>query len=88
MPKTLAEVTRDALELPQIERLKLARIMLDLSEDSPHSSSEVAAAWDREIEDRLEELRSGKVKRVPLEEVQRNIEARFPHHSESIRGLK
>lgn len=32
MPKTLAEVTRDAAELSATERLKLARILLDLSD--------------------------------------------------------
>ena len=77
MPKTLTEVTRDALELPAGERLKLARIMLDLSEGEIEPLDEVQAAWDKEIEQRVQELRSGQVKGVPLEEVKRKIETRF-----------
>jgi putative addiction module component (TIGR02574 family) len=77
MPKTLTEVTRDATELPASERLKLARILLDLSETSPEPSQEAQAAWDEEIERRLQELRAGEAKGVPLDEVKRKIEARF-----------
>ena len=78
MPKTLTEVTRDAADLPESERLKLARILLDMSEPSAASPEDVQVAWDQEIERRLQELRSGKVKGVPLEEVRIKIEARLP----------
>ena len=77
MPKTLTEVTRDAAELPASERLKLARILLDLSETSAEPEDELQAAWDDEIARRLRELRSGAVKGVPLAEVRRRIEASF-----------
>ncbi len=77
MPKTLAEVTREASELPPDERLKLARILLDISDSTPDPTAEVEAAWDKEIERRLQELRSGEVKGIPLEEVKRKIEKRF-----------
>jgi putative addiction module component (TIGR02574 family) len=77
MPKTLTEVTRDAADLPPPERLKLARILLDLSEAATESPEDVQNAWDQEIERRLQELRSGKVKGVPLEEVKAKIEARL-----------
>jgi putative addiction module component (TIGR02574 family) len=76
MPKTLTEVTQDACQLSNVERLKLARILLDFSEgDTP--VEEVEAAWDEEITRRLEELRSGRVKGIPLDEVRRKMEARF-----------
>ena len=78
MPKTLAEVTCDAADLPAPERLKLARILLDLSDPATESPDDVQNAWDQEIERRLQELRSGKVKGVPLEEVTAKIEARLP----------
>ena len=78
MSKTLTEVTRDAADLPAPERLKLARILLDLSEPATESSDDVQNAWDKEIERRLQELRSGKVKGMPLEEVKAKIEARLP----------
>ena len=77
MPKTLAEVTCDAADLPAPERLKLARILLDLSEPATESPDDVQNAWDQEIERRLQELRSGKVKGVPLKEVRAKIEARL-----------
>ena len=62
MLKTLAEVTCDAADLPAPERLKLARILLDLSEPATESPDDIQNAWDQEIERRLQELRSGKVK--------------------------
>jgi putative addiction module component (TIGR02574 family) len=77
MPKTLIEVTRDAAELPAPERLKLARILLDLSEANAEPMEEVEAAWDAEIARRAAELRSGDVKGVSLETVKRKIESRF-----------
>ena len=73
MPKTLTEVTRDAADLPAPERLKLARILLDLSEPATESPDDVQNAWDQEIERRLQELRSGKVKGVPLEEAEKQL---------------
>ena len=81
MPKTLTEVTRDAVDLPELERLKLARIMLDLPETAVEPADELQAAWDQEIEQRLRELRSGQVRGVPLQEVKEKIEARFSRES-------
>ncbi len=77
MPKTLSEVTRDAAELPTSERLKLARILLDLSEPSAEPAEELQAAWDDEIARRLRELRTHAVQGVPLAEVKKRIEAGF-----------
>ena len=77
MPKTLTQVTRDAAELSAAERLKLVRILLDLSEADTDAHEEVEAAWEREIQRRLQELESGKVKGVPLEEIKRRLEADF-----------
>ena len=77
MAKTLTEVTRDATELPAPERLKLARILLDLSETNTEPLEESQASWDKEIERRLQELRTGEAKGVPLDEVKKRIESRF-----------
>jgi len=77
MPKTLSELTRDAAELPAPERLKLARILLDLSESETAPTADAQAAWDEEIERRLQELRLGTVRGVLLDEVKRKIEAGF-----------
>ena len=78
MPKTLTEVTQEAAELPGPERLKLARILLELSEPETEPLADAQNAWESEIERRLQELRSGQVKGVPLEEVKKRIEGRFP----------
>ena len=77
MTTTLSEVTQAAAALPELERLKLARILLELSESSALPSADTESAWDEEIAHRLRELRTGAVKGVPLAEVQRRIEAGF-----------
>ena len=73
MPKTLAEITRDAAELSEPERLKLARILLELSGPEP---PEVEEAWETEIQGRLQNLRAGRVKGVPFEEAMSQNEVR------------
>jgi putative addiction module component (TIGR02574 family) len=77
MPKTLSQVAQDAAELPASDRLKLARLMLDLTDLESASPDQVQSEWDEEIQRRLEELRSGQVTGVPLEEVKKRVEARF-----------
>lgn len=77
MSKTLNEVSRDAAELSVSDRLKLARMLLEISEQESEPLGDLQAAWDEEIERRLQELRSGKVKGVPLEKVREKIEKRF-----------
>lgn len=77
MPKTLSEVAQDATALPESERLKLARMLLDLSEVLPGPSEAAEAAWGEEITRRLDELRNGKVQAVPLTQVRQRIEAGF-----------
>jgi putative addiction module component (TIGR02574 family) len=78
MPKTLSEVTQEAAELPEPERLKLAHILLELSETDTEPHADAENAWESEIERRLQELRSGQVKGIPLEQVKKRIEGRFP----------
>jgi putative addiction module component (TIGR02574 family) len=78
MAKTLSEVTQEAAKLPGPDRLKLAHILLELSEPEAEPHADVQDAWDSEIERRLQELRSGQVEGVPLEKVKKKIEGRFP----------
>ena len=77
MPKTLSQVVQDAAELPAPDRLKLARLMLELTDLEPATPDQVQSEWDEEIQRRLEELRSGRVTGVPLQEVKKRIEVRF-----------
>lgn len=74
MPKPLSQVAQDAAELSPSDRLKLARLMLDLTDLAPGSAH---AEWGEEIEKRLEELRGGEVTAIPWEEVKKRIEAGF-----------
>jgi hypothetical protein len=62
MPKTLREVMQEAAELPEPDRLTLARILLELSETDTEPLADAQNAWESEIQLRLQELRSGRVK--------------------------
>ena len=77
MPKTFSQVAQEAADLPASDRLKLARLMLDLTDPDSESSDHVQREWDEEIQKRLQELRSGRVIGIPLEEVKKRIDAGF-----------
>ena len=67
MTTTLEKVTHDALDLPQQQRAKLAHTLIVSIDDK--TEQDVASAWDAEIKRRVDEIRSGKVKGIPAEEV-------------------
>jgi putative addiction module component (TIGR02574 family) len=75
--KTLDELTREAVQLDEIDRFRLARVLLSMSDDPVEPRAEVDKAWDEEIDRRVEEIKSGKVKGIPLEDVKRRMEAKF-----------
>jgi putative addiction module component (TIGR02574 family) len=75
MPKALAEITHDAVELPRHERLTLARILLDL--DTPEAGEDVDASWDAEIRARLAAYDEGQVQAEPYEEVRARLQQRL-----------
>lgn len=50
MPKTLSQVAQDAAELPASDRLKLARLMLELTDLEPATPDQVQSEWDEEIQ--------------------------------------
>ena len=66
MPKTLSEVTQEAAELPGPERLKLARILLELSETDTEPLADAQNAWESEIERRLQEFAVRPGQRHPI----------------------
>jgi putative addiction module component (TIGR02574 family) len=76
--KAIAEVAKDALELPPVQRLKLARILMDLSDETPDFSPEVEAAWETEICRRMEEVKSGRARADGFDEVFARLDRRFP----------
>ncbi len=76
--KAISELAKDALELPLSQRLILARILLDLSEEDQNTSTEVETAWDEEIGRRLEEVRAGTCQSSSFDDVFARLEQRFP----------
>jgi putative addiction module component (TIGR02574 family) len=67
MMQEAQELLKKALALPDKERADLAGSLID-SLDSTVDEN-VDAAWQEEIARRLEEVRSGKAKTIPWEEV-------------------
>ena len=77
MPKSLDQVAQDAAELSESDRLKLARILLELSEEPNQPLREPPDEWEEEIQLRLSQIRTGEVHALPLEEVKKRVKARF-----------
>jgi len=75
MAKELEEITRDALRLPRQQRLTLAGLLLELEDAS--GDSDVDAAWDREIRERIEAVDQGTAIGIPYEEVMREAQKRL-----------
>ncbi len=76
--KAISELAKDALELPSDQRLTLARILLDLSDESEDFSPAVEAAWETEIGRRLAEVKSGRARSAGFDEVFARLDRRFP----------
>jgi len=75
MSSLLQEVASKAHNLPPDERAELAHdliVSLDETVDT-----EYAAAWDTEIERRIKEIKSGKAKGRPAEDILAEIRARY-----------
>jgi hypothetical protein len=76
--KALADVTKDALELPSNQRFTLARILLDVSESADVSEPSVEEAWDQEIGRRIAGIQDGSAEYKSSEEVFSELDRRFP----------
>jgi len=71
MSREAADLLKKALTLPVSERADLAGSLIESLDDAEDES--VAAAWDKEIARRMEEVDSGKVKPVSLEDARRRL---------------
>ena len=76
--KLLSQIARDALDLPPVQRLTLARILLDLSETDQDFSPATEAAWDDEIARRLNAVQAGAAGSKSFDEVFADLDRRFP----------
>jgi putative addiction module component (TIGR02574 family) len=64
---TVQSLTESASELPPDQRLTLAHRILETVEPSP--SPEIAAAWDAEIVERIQNYDAGTTRSRPASEV-------------------
>jgi putative addiction module component (TIGR02574 family) len=68
--RPLEKIESEVLDLSATERARLAKLLIASLDDEPFEDPlEVERAWEEEIYQRLEQIRSGKVKLVPAEEV-------------------
>jgi putative addiction module component (TIGR02574 family) len=81
MTPQASEVVEKALSLSEQERgLLIDRLIASL--DDGVADEGVEQAWAYEIKVRVDEIRSGKVKAIPGEEVRRRLAARLLHGGE------
>ena len=75
MNRKFAELAEEALRLPQDQQLKLARTLLESAEASGDLG--VEAAWEEEIERRIQMVDAGLAKGRPFVDVLRDIDRRL-----------
>ncbi len=67
------QIEQELLKLPAADRARLAeRLIASLDEDT-----EIEAAWVAEVRRRDDELKSGSVESIPLEDALASIRARY-----------
>lgn len=70
---TTDQIEQELLKLPTAERARLAeRLIASLDEDA-----EIEAAWIKEVRRRDQEIQSGAVETIPLEDALTSIRDRF-----------
>jgi plasmid stabilization system protein ParE len=72
---TLEEVTRNAMHLPAKQRLALTGFLLETEDLS--SDTDVDAAWDQEIQERIKAVDSGAVTGISYQDVMLEAEKRL-----------
>ncbi|HKM47689.1 MAG TPA: addiction module protein [Terriglobales bacterium] len=77
MTPQVSEVLEKALALSTQERGLLIDHLIE-SLDAGPAEEGVEAAWDDEIKRRVDDIRSGKVKMIPGEQVLRELAKEFP----------
>jgi len=75
MARDVAELFREASQLPEADRAELAGRLLESLAGEP--DEEVEAAWSEEIERRVRQIDSGEVRTIPWDEVRAKLYARL-----------
>lgn len=65
---TLEQIREEAMALPEVDRVLLGEELL-IGPQSAEELADIEKAWIFEVERRLEEMRAGRSKTVPHEEV-------------------
>lgn len=71
MSRTFIEVWKEAADLSESDRATLAGLLIESLEGE--SDPDVGAAWAAEIERRVADIDSGKVKGIPWEQVRQRL---------------
>ena len=77
MPHSFEEVRQIACQLPAEQRILLANALWDSVDTGEDDAAGIEAAWGVEIKRRLDEIDSGAVKLVPLEDVLARMDKRI-----------
>ena len=78
MKATLEQVAEEALNLSVSDRSALTQILIRTLDPEPaEDAAEVEQAWQVEVEKRVDEIQSGRVKTVPAEEVFAKLRAKY-----------
>ena len=67
MSATVQELKNQLGTLPVAQRAELAHFLIESLDQEPDSDAE--AAWEKEVDRRVEEIKSGQVQGIPAEEV-------------------
>ena len=76
--KAISEFAKEAMELPPVQRLTLARMLIELSDEDRDYSPDVEAAWDLEINRRMEAVKAGTARSRSFDQVFADLDRRFP----------
>ena len=71
MASFMKKITDEALKMPPEERATLAECLISSLDNTDEIG--VEASWQEEIQSRLKDLNSGKVKTIPWAEVQKQL---------------
>lgn len=82
MSPVIAELFRQAIELPSEERMELVEKLIESLEPAGFDSADVAPAWNAEVQRRISEIDRGDVELVPAEEVFRKLSGQRRGQSE------
>ena len=77
MPHTYEEVRQIAYELPEDQRILLAHSLWESVDSDSGNAAQIEAAWEGAIKHRLDEIDTGAVEMVPLEDVLARMDARI-----------